>query len=208
MKVSITKKKILEVAGKEFLEKGFMKATLRDIVKKAGVTVGAFYGYYTSKEEIFEDLVKEAAEGLIIRHKACLSELKNYFIEGRLEDFDSGSLESFKSLYEYAHDHIDSFRLIIKCSAGTKYEKYIDNFSNCEIEKAREFGENFDKNDSGYKRISSITESILITSGLTAFFDLLLKDVSREESLKTAMELYNFFKAGWYSMLSLNNSSK
>ena len=57
MKVSVTKQKILEVAEKEFLEKGFTKATLRDIVKKAGVTVGAFYGYYTSKEEIFDDLV-------------------------------------------------------------------------------------------------------------------------------------------------------
>lgn len=40
-------------AKKEFLEKGFRSASLRIIVKSAGVTTGAFYGYYSSKEELF-----------------------------------------------------------------------------------------------------------------------------------------------------------
>ena len=40
---------ILEVAMQEFLEKDFQSASLRNIVKKAGVTTGAFYGYYDSK---------------------------------------------------------------------------------------------------------------------------------------------------------------
>ena len=44
-------------AKKEFLEKGFKSASLRNIVKTAGVTTGAFYGYYNSKEELFDALV-------------------------------------------------------------------------------------------------------------------------------------------------------
>ena len=44
---------ILNAAKEEFLEKGFKSASLRNIVKKAGVTTGAFYGYFTSKSEIF-----------------------------------------------------------------------------------------------------------------------------------------------------------
>ena len=40
-------------AKKEFLEKGFRSASLRNIVKSAGVTTGALYGYYSSKEELF-----------------------------------------------------------------------------------------------------------------------------------------------------------
>ena len=45
---SITLQKILEAAKREFLEKGFKSASLRSIVKTAGVTTGAFYGYYAS----------------------------------------------------------------------------------------------------------------------------------------------------------------
>ena len=33
----------------EFLDKGFQGASLRQIVKNAGVTTGAFYGYFSSK---------------------------------------------------------------------------------------------------------------------------------------------------------------
>ena len=50
---------ILSAAMREFLEKGFKSASLRNIVKTAGVTTGAFYGYYDSKEELFEALVGE-----------------------------------------------------------------------------------------------------------------------------------------------------
>lgn len=48
---------IHSAAMQEFLEKGFKSASLRNIVKTAGVTTGAFYGYYRSKEELFSALV-------------------------------------------------------------------------------------------------------------------------------------------------------
>ena len=40
-----TQTRILAAAKTEFLEKGFRNASLRTIVKLAGVTTGAFYGY-------------------------------------------------------------------------------------------------------------------------------------------------------------------
>ena len=54
-----TRENILLAGKKEFLKKGFHHASLRNIVKKAGVTTGAFYGYYKSKEALFDALVKE-----------------------------------------------------------------------------------------------------------------------------------------------------
>ena len=64
---SITLQKILEAAKREFLEKGFKSASLRSIVKTAGVTTGAFYGYYASKEDLFEALVGEHYDFLLSR---------------------------------------------------------------------------------------------------------------------------------------------
>ena len=58
---------ILSAAMKEFLEKGFKSASLRNIVKTAGVTTGAFYGYYNSKEDLFEALVGEHYNFLLKR---------------------------------------------------------------------------------------------------------------------------------------------
>ena len=58
-KEQTTLNRIFSAALQEFLEKGYKSASLRNIVKTAGVTTGAFYGYYDSKEELFEALVKD-----------------------------------------------------------------------------------------------------------------------------------------------------
>ena len=43
-----TKKKIMDCAKKEFLEKGYSHANLRSICMAAGVTTGAFYFSFES----------------------------------------------------------------------------------------------------------------------------------------------------------------
>ena len=45
-----TLERIHRAARKEFRERGFHSASLRNIVKSVGMTTGAFYGYYKSKE--------------------------------------------------------------------------------------------------------------------------------------------------------------
>ena len=54
-----TLERIHAAATAEFLEKGYQGASLRNIVKTAGVTTGALYGYYDSKEALFAGLVDE-----------------------------------------------------------------------------------------------------------------------------------------------------
>ena len=53
-----TLEKIKQAAVEEFSDKGFLGASLRQIVKKAGVTTGAFYGYFSSKEALFNAIVE------------------------------------------------------------------------------------------------------------------------------------------------------
>ena len=52
-----TREKILAAGLDEFQSKGFLAASLRNIVKATGVTTGAFYGYFSSKEALFAALV-------------------------------------------------------------------------------------------------------------------------------------------------------
>ena len=41
-----TLERIHKAAKAEFMEKGYQKASLRNIVKSVGMTTGAFLGYY------------------------------------------------------------------------------------------------------------------------------------------------------------------
>ena len=64
-KSTATLEKLQEAAMAEFLDKGFQGASLRQIVKNAGVTTGAFYGYFSSKEALFNALVEPHAAALM-----------------------------------------------------------------------------------------------------------------------------------------------
>jgi AcrR family transcriptional regulator len=52
---------ILDAARAVFRELGYDVATVRDIIRRTGLSVGAFYNYYRSKEEVFAALSDDAA---------------------------------------------------------------------------------------------------------------------------------------------------
>jgi AcrR family transcriptional regulator len=52
---------ILDAAREVFGEMGFQAATVRDIIRRTNLSVGAFYNYYRSKEEVFDALADDGA---------------------------------------------------------------------------------------------------------------------------------------------------
>jgi AcrR family transcriptional regulator len=56
------KSRILDAANKVFAEKGYHEATMDDIAKRLGVSKGAIYLYFSSKEDLFEEMCKTAPQ--------------------------------------------------------------------------------------------------------------------------------------------------
>lgn len=60
---SIQKKRyILETARKVFMEKGFKKVTMKDIVEACGISRGGLYLYFESTSQIFQEVMKLESE--------------------------------------------------------------------------------------------------------------------------------------------------
>lgn len=53
-----TKAYILQVSLKLFLQKNFKEVTMKEIVEKTGLSKGAFYHYFRSKEELFHHIIE------------------------------------------------------------------------------------------------------------------------------------------------------
>lgn len=53
---------ILRAARAVFVERGFLAARVEDVAKRAGLSKGAVYFYYTSKRDLFLALVREEQE--------------------------------------------------------------------------------------------------------------------------------------------------
>jgi TetR/AcrR family transcriptional repressor of nem operon len=58
--VSEHKTRVLDAAGRLFRERGFDNVTVAEIMKAAGLTHGAFYGHFPSKEALVAEAIAHA----------------------------------------------------------------------------------------------------------------------------------------------------
>ena len=59
--MKFSKQHILETSLELFLKSGYSNVTIKDIIQAAGVSKGAFYHYFASKEDCFEQCVRYLA---------------------------------------------------------------------------------------------------------------------------------------------------
>ncbi|MDQ8757538.1 TetR/AcrR family transcriptional regulator [Sphingosinicella sp. LHD-64] len=63
---------LLDCAQALFLERGYERTTINDIIGKAGVSKGGFYHHFSSKEEMLEALAARFAEAAVASVQAAL----------------------------------------------------------------------------------------------------------------------------------------
>jgi len=200
-----TLNKILKIAENEFLNKGFQTSSLREIVKKAGVTTGAFYGYFKSKEELFDALVKEHVDFINTIYDTILSDFEKMPLEVQQKSMDDYSFVGLNKMFDYVWEHKRPFRLIILSSAGTKYENFIQNLAKKDIDSTDSFYDFLESNGKDVERINPMIENIVITSTFTNFFTIILKDIPKEEAALCLSQLFRFYRGGWNSLMKFDD---
>ena len=198
-----TLQKIQQIATSEFLSKGFRGASLREIVRKAGVTTGAFYGYYKSKEELFNALVSLHGDYVLDFFKETVAKFKSLPKSDWAKNMSDSSDRGMREIFEYAYENKDAFRLILSASEGTKWENFIHRIVEVEIEMTHLFYREIEKE--GYKPFAfdPTLEHMIISGEFSAFFELIVHDIPKEEGLRCVKELHDFYQAAWASVLKM-----
>ena len=110
------KERIISSARSEFLEHGYSGASLRVIANKAGLTKGAVYSYFKSKDSLFCELVSPA-----INFLKCSNDNKQLDV---LTDPCDRTIQEFRRFASAVLDNYQAFRLLLFCSAGSSLQNY------------------------------------------------------------------------------------
>jgi AcrR family transcriptional regulator len=86
---------IVEAAREVFGEMGYEAATVRDIIRRTPLSVGAFYNYFRSKDEVVEALAEDGAR----RFQPILKAQRE-----RARDFESYIRGSIHAYFEFLAD--------------------------------------------------------------------------------------------------------
>ena len=198
---SATLERIHEAAKKEFLEKGFLGASLRTIVKLAGVTTGAFYGYYRSKEELFEALVGRQYEMFMGFFRRAQEDFAALPPEEQPENLGDISGACMLEMLRYAYDNLEEFKLILCCSEGTRFAGMADEMAEIETKATHDYQDILEGLGRPSPRIDPRLEHILITGMFNAFFELIIHEMPLHEGENYLAEMRAFYTAGWMKIM-------
>ena len=103
------------------------------------MTTGAFYGYYKSKEELFEALVGEHYAYLLNCFQKAQKDFANLPHEQQPEVMGDISGACMFDMLHYAYEHLEECKLILCCSEGTKFSGLIDEMVEIEVESTHDY---------------------------------------------------------------------
>jgi TetR/AcrR family transcriptional repressor of nem operon len=88
-----TKRHILDVSLRLFLQKNFKEVTMREIVEKSGASKGAFYHYFESKERLFQEILDDIIASMLNAYRHELRKDSLYHFYHDYIDFSAGIME-------------------------------------------------------------------------------------------------------------------
>ncbi len=196
-----TLERIHQAARTEFLAKGFQSASLRNIVKSVGMTTGAFYGYYKSKEELFEALVREHYDFIITRFKDAQEEFSGLPHEKQPDVMSEISGMCMFDILHYAYEHLEECKLILCCSEGTQFSGLIDKMVEIEVKSTHDYQRVLEELGRPSPPIDLRLEHILITGMFHTFFELVIHEMPLHDAENYLKEMRAFYTAGWMKIM-------
>lgn len=188
-------------AKKEFLEKGFKSASLRNIVKTAGVTTGALYGYYDSKEQLFEALVGKQYETFMDCFRTAQQDFAMLPPEEQPDNMGEISGQCMHEMLLYAYENLDEFKLLLCCSEGTRFAGMVDEMVEIESVGTHDYQAVLEQLGHPSPQLDPRLEHILITGMFNAFFELIIHEMPLEQAEKYLTEMREFYTAGWMKIM-------
>ena len=196
-----TLEKIQDAAMEEFLDKGFLGASLRQIVKSAGVTTGAFYGYFSSKEALFASIVEPHAKALMGRFMEAQTGFAELPEQEQPAHMGEASSDYVDWMVDYICEHREPVNLLLCRAEGTSYEHFVHNMVEVEVEYTLKYMEVLRRLG---KDIPQLDQSLchIIASGMfNGLFEIVIHDMPREQAHRDVTQFRTFYTAGWLELM-------
>lgn len=197
-----TKAKLLASARAEFLEKGYMKASLRNICKNANVTTGALYFFFEDKDDLFCSLVKDTVDGIrsvMLMHfqeEALLAQSGNLNKLGNDTDDLNVAIQAIHQMYQ----HRDDVLLILTKSQGSSLEHVLDQFIDISEKHLATMAREIQRHKPNVV-IDHNTIHWLAHMQIDAFVFMITHIDNEQDAIRYMTQEITFMLAGWDGML-------
>ena len=196
-KAEDTEKNILNTARKHFLKDGFSGASLRNIVKDAGLTTGAFYKYYPTKEALFDALTDPYIEHIYQIYDRVVEDFEKLSAKEQTSNMSDTSGDGMDQMIDYIYEHYDNFRLLLKCGDSGKFETFIHNMVDREMRSSLEYVKKMKEDGLEIPIVGESLMHMIYTGFFSSIFQIIEHDIDKETAKRNVHKLREFNTGGW-----------
>lgn len=196
-KAEDTEKNILNTARKHFLKDGFSGASLRNIVKDAGLTTGAFYKYYPTKEALFDALTDPYIEHIYQIYDRVVEDFEKLSAKEQTSNMSDTSGDGMDQMIDYIYEHYDNFRLLLKCGDSGKFETFIHNMVDREMRSSLEYVKKMKEDGIEIAIVGESLMHMIYTGFFSSIFQIIEHDIDKETAKRNVHKLREFNTGGW-----------
>lgn len=196
-KAEDTEKNILNTAGKHFLKDGFSGASLRNIVKDAGLTTGAFYKYYPTKEALFDALTDPYIEHIYQIYDRVVEDFEKLSAKEQTSNMSDTSGDGMDQMIDYIYEHYDNFRLLLKCGDSGKFETFIHNMVDREMRSSLEYVKKMKEDGIEIPIVGESLMHMIYTGFFSSIFQIIEHDIDKKTAKRNVHKLREFNTGGW-----------
>ena len=200
-KSNATLEKIHKAAMAEFLDKGFQGASLRQLVNNAGVTTGAFYGYFSSKEALFASIVEPHAAALMGRFMEVQTSFSELPEQEQPEHMGLESSQCVNWMVDYICDHREPVKLLLCKAEGTSYEHFVHNMVEVEVEYTLRYMDVLRRLGREVPELSQSLCHIIASGMFNGLFEIVVHDMPKEQALRDVEQFRTFYTGGWLKLM-------
>lgn len=192
--------RILTAAKQEFLEKGYVDASLRTIAAAADTSTNSIYVRFGDKEGLFSAIVEPALSEMterFIKIQEQFHQMDRASQAAQMPEYSDGGTAE---LVDYMYAHLDAFRLLLDASYGTRFHNFVDELVRIEVEYTYKYMEMV-----GYPANfgDALTEKLLhivTTSRFESIFEVIRHGMSREEAAEYIQLLSRYHRTGFLAI--------
>lgn len=196
-----TLERILSCAKSEFIEKGYLNASLRTIAKKANTTTGSIYSSFKDKEGLYDVIVGPHYQYMMDLYVGAQESFRKLDKKEQMEHMSEYSGDAMKNMLCFCYKDLELSKLLILGSKGTKYEHMLDCMVEIEIQSTHDYQKTLNAQGIVSPPIDSRLEHMIITGMFNTFLELIVHEVELNEALHYLEQMREFYCAGWAKIL-------
>ena len=189
--------RIVDAAKREFLDKGYVEASLRTIAAEADTSTNSIYVRFGDKEGLFSAIVEPVLNEMTERFIRIQERFHLMTPEEQAERMPKYADGGTSELIDYMYEHLEEFRLLLDASYGTRFHNFVDELVRIEVEYKYKFMEAVGYSDKFGDAVTQKLLHIVTTSRFESIFEIIRHGMSREEATEYIELLSRYHRCGF-----------